>query len=108
MNYEVLRMLVEFELGTMRLDEAGLWVDPYVDEIEADGAALDGPPLDGVPQPAPNEDESRSDSNSARAHWKRTVRSASFAGSSSDDGHRNPPAQSESSPATGKLWKATR
>ncbi len=27
-NFEVLRMLLDFELGTMRLDEQGLWVDP--------------------------------------------------------------------------------
>ena len=27
-NYEVLRMLLDFELGTMELDENGLWRDP--------------------------------------------------------------------------------
>lgn len=27
-NYEVLRLLLDFELGTMELDEAGLWRDP--------------------------------------------------------------------------------
>jgi len=27
-NYEVIRVLLDFELGTMRLDEQGLWLDP--------------------------------------------------------------------------------
>lgn len=35
-NYEVLRMLLDFELGTMELDERGLWKDPG--PIEPTGA----------------------------------------------------------------------
>ena len=28
MSYEVLRRLVDFELGTMQLDSRGVWIDP--------------------------------------------------------------------------------
>jgi hypothetical protein len=36
-NYEVLRMLIDFELGKMQLDEEGIWIDPGMIEtpIEA-------------------------------------------------------------------------
>lgn len=31
-SYEVLRVLIEFEMGTMQLDEAGVWLDPASDD----------------------------------------------------------------------------
>jgi len=42
-SFEVLRMLLDFELGTMRLDEDGLWVDPGPITAETMEGVLAGP-----------------------------------------------------------------
>jgi outer membrane protein TolC len=70
-NYEVLRMLVDFELGTMRLNEDGLWSDSgFNQHLQNEGV------LDGQSQPAAD-DEGMLMKSTAR-HWKRTVRPVSF------------------------------
>lgn len=42
-SYEVLRVLIDFEMGTMQLDSEGVWVDPIDQET---GFMGDLPPLD--------------------------------------------------------------
>lgn len=49
-NYEVQRLQLDLDLGTMRLDERGIWIDPG-DVSAAAKAALDG----GLPDDAPAE-----------------------------------------------------
>ena len=69
-NYEVVRMLVDFELGTMRLNEEGLWSDSgFYQHLQNEGV------LDGQSQPAADDQEPLK--NSTTQHWKRTVRPAS-------------------------------
>lgn len=69
-NYEVVRMLVDFELGTMRLNEEGLWSDSgFYQHLRNEGV------LDGQSQPAADDQETLK--NSTTQHWKRTVRPAS-------------------------------
>jgi hypothetical protein len=70
-NYEVLRMLVDFELGTMRLNEDGLWSDSgFNQHLQNEGM------LDGQTQPAVDDEGMLMNSTTRR--WKRTVRPASF------------------------------
>ena len=67
-NYEVVRMLVDFELGTMRLNEDGLWIDPQTYE-QSDGK--ESPGRDVPPAPASGEAAA---SIPATKHWKPTAR----------------------------------
>lgn len=73
-NYEVVRMLVDFELGTMRLNEDGLWIDSQFNQPQDDDE-LPG----GERPPAPGEVEGAPES-STTYHWKRTLRPASLSG----------------------------
>jgi hypothetical protein len=52
-NYEVLRMLLAFELGVMQLDEEGLWIDPGAPASSGPAASEAVPPLPNAPEPAP-------------------------------------------------------
>lgn len=70
-NYEVLRILVDFELGTMRLNEDGLWSDSGFNQHLQDEETLDG-------QTQPAADDEGMLMNSTTRHWKRTVRPASL------------------------------
>lgn len=67
-NYEVIRMLVDFELGTMRLNEDGLWVDPQTYERSDEENSLDQ-----VLPPGPAENEAAGNGRTT-SHWKPTVR----------------------------------
>ena len=88
-NYEVLRMLVDFELGTMRLDDDGLWIDPErVTTDEADGPV--GPELATQPDEEKPDNETASQLSPLR-HWKKAVRPASF----------------DNQPPQSRGWKAT-
>ncbi|WP_197451556.1 TolC family protein [Rosistilla oblonga] len=40
-NYEVLRVLLDFEMGTMQLDPTGVWIDPGPIEAPTDAALAD-------------------------------------------------------------------
>jgi len=51
-NYEVLRMLLSFELGVMQLDGEGLWVDPGVPASSLPGGASPVPPTPAPLEPA--------------------------------------------------------
>lgn len=50
-NYEVIRMLVDFELGTMRLDDEGLWIDPDAEARPLNSSDGAGEFLLPVPEP---------------------------------------------------------
>ena len=67
-NYEVVRMLVDFELGTMRLNEDGLWIDPQTYEQSDRKESLDQELPSG---PAENKAAGNGPTTS---HWKPTVR----------------------------------
>lgn len=99
-NYEVLRMLVDFELGTMRLNEAGLWVDPHSDETE-------GTSDDEIPRLVPvDEDSARRTPTST--HWKRKIRPVSLDGPPTEgDASIGPAPPPDSTPVTSNGWKAT-
>jgi hypothetical protein len=71
-NYEVVRMLVDFELGTMRLNDEGLWTDPGFNKHLRDGELLDR-----ESPSAPAEDEA-APGNPTTYHWKRTLRPVSL------------------------------
>lgn len=64
-NYEVVRMLVDFELGTMRLNEDGLWSDSGFDlHLQNERLRED--------QPAPESEEAKTPGTRTTRHWKPT------------------------------------
>lgn len=55
-SFEVLRMLLDFELGTMQLNSEGLWIDPgsiTLTSESPDGNGPARPPAEFPPPPAP-------------------------------------------------------
>jgi hypothetical protein len=56
-NYEVLRMVLAFELGLMQLDDHGLWVDPGVPASSPSAMPKLLPPPEPVPPIAPGEEK---------------------------------------------------
>ncbi len=54
LNYEIQRMNLDFDLGTMRLDENGMWIDPGPIQ-SGHGGVADMPETDAeaIPLPAP-------------------------------------------------------
>jgi outer membrane protein TolC len=53
-DYEVQRMNLDFQLGTMQLDDQGMWVDPGAmvwDSDDGEAAGLDAPDRNGSPEP---------------------------------------------------------
>jgi hypothetical protein len=55
LNYEIQRLNLDFDLGTMRLDENGMWIDPgpiqadYASSEEAIDDRSEAAPLPPVP-----------------------------------------------------------
>tara|TARA_R110002096_G_scaffold114770_7_gene248817 strand:- start:4375 stop:6939 length:2565 start_codon:yes stop_codon:yes gene_type:complete len=56
-SFEVLRMLLDYELGSMRLDDAGLWVDPETMTAESLFAATLDPQTPSTGQIAADSEE---------------------------------------------------
>jgi len=54
-NYEVQRMNLDFEMGTMQLDDRGMWIDPGPVSSDPNGAfeMVDGVPADDDAAPLP-------------------------------------------------------
>ena len=75
-SYEVLRRLVDFELGTMQLDSRGVWIDPG-EYRESEILPMDSPDNPGQPDDASlqNVDSSQTAErvSSPSAGWKATT-----------------------------------
>jgi hypothetical protein len=63
-DYDVQRMNLDFQLGTMQLDAMGNWVDPgpvksdrTASRTELPSGSLPGPPFEELPVPAPQPPE---------------------------------------------------
>jgi len=55
-DYEVQRMNLDFDLGTMRLDSRGEWIDPGPIRLDTGGMPDEEPPYDDWPEDIPAPD----------------------------------------------------
>jgi len=71
-SYEVLRMLLDFELGTMQLTPEGLWIDRGLPVPEAAPSEDVAPPVVPLPAPAVMAEAKPSESKPKVTGWRAT------------------------------------